>query len=66
LELTPQPTVDDGFLNMMTSDGTPKDDVKLPEGDLGDQIQKAFDDGQDLLVTIISAMGQEQAITFSA
>jgi len=44
----------------MTQDGTPKDDVKLPEGELGSQIQSNFDEGKDLLVTIISAMGEEQ------
>ncbi|KAJ8074867.1 Eukaryotic translation initiation factor 5A-1 [Marasmius tenuissimus] len=52
--------IDDGFLNLMTSDGTSKDDVKVPEGDIGGQIQGDFDDGKDLLVTIVSAMGEEQ------
>ena len=56
--------IDDGFLNLMTQDGTPKDDVKLPEGDIGKQIQGDFDEGKDLLVTIVSAMGEEQAISF--
>ncbi|KAI8972620.1 eukaryotic translation initiation factor 5A [Trametes punicea] len=56
--------IDDGFLNLMTQDGTPKDDVKLPEGDLGKQIQAEFDEGKDLLVTIVSAMGEEQAISY--
>jgi len=56
--------IDDGFLNLMTSDGTAKDDVKLPEGDLGKDIQAGFDDGKDLLVTIISAMNEEAAISF--
>ncbi|KAJ7145989.1 eukaryotic translation initiation factor 5A-2 [Mycena epipterygia] len=55
--------VDDGFLNLMTQDGTAKDDVKVPEGDLGKQIQSDFDDGKELLVTIVSAMGEEQAIS---
>jgi len=54
--------IDDGFLNLMTTDGNAKDDVKVPEGDLGKEIQAGFDDGRDLLVTIISAMGEEQAI----
>ncbi|KAF3289855.1 Eukaryotic translation initiation factor 5A, variant 2 [Orbilia oligospora] len=40
--------IDDGYLNLMTSDGNPKDDVKLPEGDLGKEIQTAFDEGRDL------------------
>ncbi|KAJ7353423.1 eukaryotic translation initiation factor 5A [Mycena albidolilacea] len=56
--------IDEGFLNLMTQDGVPKDDVKVPEGDLGREIQAGFDNGQDLLVTIISAMGEEQAISF--
>jgi len=56
--------VDDGFLNLMTQDGTPKDDVKVPDSDLGTEIQAAFDDGKELLVTIVSAMGEEQAISY--
>ncbi|KAH9846581.1 eukaryotic translation initiation factor 5A [Lenzites betulinus] len=56
--------IDDGFLNLMTQDGVPKDDVKVPEDDLGKQIQADFDDGKDLLITIISAMGEEQAISY--
>ncbi|KIY47655.1 eukaryotic translation initiation factor 5A-2 [Fistulina hepatica ATCC 64428] len=55
--------IDDGFLNLMTNDGTSKDDVKVPEGELGTQIQADFDEGKDLLVTIVSAMGEEQAIS---
>lgn len=47
----------------MTQDGTPKDDIKLPESDLGTQIQADFDEGKELLVTIVSAMGEEQAIS---
>ena len=56
--------IDEDFLNLMTSDGTPKDDVKVPEGDIGKEIQENFDSGKDLLVTIVSAMGEEQAISW--
>lgn len=48
----------------MTGDGAGKDDVKVPEGELGEQIQAAFDDGKDIMVTIVSAMGEEQALSF--
>jgi hypothetical protein len=48
----------------MTQDGTSKDDVKVPEGDLGSQIQADFDEGKDLLVTIVSAMGEEQVCLY--
>ncbi|KAH3686276.1 hypothetical protein WICPIJ_002773 [Wickerhamomyces pijperi] len=56
--------IDDGFLSLMDNEGETKDDVKAPEGELGDNIQTAFDDGKDLLVTIITAMGEEAAISF--
>ena len=55
-----QVNIDDGFLNLMTNDGTAKDDVKVPEGDIGNEISAAFDEGKELLVTIVSAMGEEQ------
>ncbi|CAI4038433.1 hypothetical protein SMKI_05G0420 [Saccharomyces mikatae IFO 1815] len=56
--------IDDGFLSLMNMDGETKDDVKAPEGELGDTLQSAFDEGKDLMVTIISAMGEEAAISF--
>ncbi|AQZ15118.1 HYP2 (YEL034W) and ANB1 (YJR047C) [Zygosaccharomyces parabailii] len=56
--------IDDGFLSLMTMDGETKDDVRQPEGELGDALQASFDEGKDLNVTIISAMGEECAISF--
>jgi translation initiation factor 5A len=55
--------IDDGFLNLMDTDGASKDDVKVPDGDLGKEITDGFEEGKDLLVTIISAMNEEQAIS---
>jgi translation initiation factor 5A len=54
--------IDDGFLNLMDGDGKSKDDVKLPESEVGEQIQTMFDDGKEVLVTIVSAMGEEHAL----
>jgi translation initiation factor 5A len=56
--------VDDGYLSMMLSSGDTKDDIKLPEGELGEQIKAAFDEGRDLLVAVIGAMGEEHAMSF--
>ncbi|SCW00167.1 LAFE_0B10924g1_1 [Lachancea fermentati] len=56
--------IDDGYLSLMTMDGETKDDVRAPDGELGEGIQSAFDEGKDLMVTIISAMGEEAAISF--
>lgn len=33
---------DDGFLSLMSDDGDTKDDVKLPDGDVGEKIEKLF------------------------
>jgi translation initiation factor 5A len=55
--------VDDGFLSLMLNDGSTKDDVKLPEGELGDKLQEEFDEGKELLVTVVSAMGEEHALS---
>ena len=55
-----QVNIDDGFLNLMSQDGASKDDVRVPEGDIGKEITAGFEEGKDLLVTIISAMGEEQ------
>ena len=33
---------DDGFLSLMNDDGDTKDDVKMPDGEIGDKITKLF------------------------
>ena len=46
----------------MGDNGEVRDDIRVPEGDLGKDIQSKFDAGEQLLVTVISAMGEECAI----
>ncbi|USP75609.1 hypothetical protein yc1106_02883 [Curvularia clavata] len=54
---------DDGFLSLMTDDGATKDDVKIPDGEVGDKINKLFvEDGKDTNVIVLTAMGEEAAI----
>ena len=50
--------VDDGFLNLMNDDGDPKDDVKVPEGQLGKDIAEAFDNGKEIVCTVVSEIGR--------
>ncbi len=33
---------DDDFLSLMTSDGDTKDDVRMPDGEIGAKIKKLF------------------------
>lgn len=42
--------VDDGYLNLMDTDGNSKDDVKVPDSEVGEQIQQLFDDGKDVSI----------------
>jgi translation initiation factor 5A len=56
--------IDDGFLNLMTSDGNTKDDIKLPDGELGTKIKADFDDGKEIIVSVISAMGEEAVVAY--
>jgi translation initiation factor 5A len=55
---------EDGFLSLMTPAGETKEDVKMPEGELGQKMKADFDEGKDLLVTIMSAMGEEMAVSY--
>ncbi|WWD21987.1 eukaryotic translation initiation factor 5A [Kwoniella shandongensis] len=56
--------IQDGFFNLMDGDGNSKDDVKVPDTELGQQIESDFEAGKDLMITIIAAMDEEQAISF--
>ncbi|RVW97565.1 Eukaryotic translation initiation factor 5A [Vitis vinifera] len=52
---------EDGFVSLLTENGNTKDDLRLPTDDnLLSQIKDGFADGKDLVVTVMSAMGEEQ------
>jgi len=54
---------DDGFLSLMADDGETKDDVKVPDGDVGEKIEKLFTtDEKDTNVIVLTAMGEQAAI----
>lgn len=40
--------IDDGFLNLLDADSNQKDDVKVPEGELGTKMEADFEDGKDV------------------
>jgi len=54
---------EDGFLSLMSEDGTTKDDVKAPDGEVGEKITKLFrEEEKDTNVIVLTAMGQEVAM----
>ncbi|KAK8657557.1 hypothetical protein V6N13_035788 [Hibiscus sabdariffa] len=52
---------EDGFVSLLTESGNTKDDLRLPTDDvLLTLIKSGFAEGKDLIVTVMSAMGEEQ------
>ncbi|KAH7569190.1 hypothetical protein JRO89_XS06G0121100 [Xanthoceras sorbifolium] len=52
---------EDGFVSLLTENGNTKDDLRLPTDDsLLSQIKDGFGEGKDLVVTVMSSMGEEQ------
>ena len=58
--------ISEGFLTLMEDSGDTREDIKLPEGDIGKEIQTKFENDDQFMVTIISAMGEEAAIATKA
>ncbi|PVV02548.1 hypothetical protein BB560_002999 [Smittium megazygosporum] len=56
--------IDDGFLNLMDSEGGMRDDIRVPDGEIGQQMTADFDSGKELAVTVLISMGEEAAISF--
>ena len=54
---------DEGFCELMIGDsGETKADLTLPNGEIGDIIKKNFDNGAVVVVSVISAMGEEAIV----
>ncbi|KAB7493965.1 UNVERIFIED_CONTAM: hypothetical protein RMT77_015581 [Armadillidium vulgare] len=52
----------DGYLSLMLESGELREDIKLPEGDLGADIKQRFEGGEDMLLTVMKAMGEETVV----
>jgi len=53
---------DDGFLSLMDDTGETREDLKVPEGDIGTECKAAISEGRDILCTVLSACGEEAVI----
>ncbi|CBF74882.1 hypothetical protein AN4015.2 [Aspergillus nidulans FGSC A4] len=54
---------DDGFLSLMDDSGDTKDDVKVPEGEVGERINKMFkEEEKDCNVVILTSMGEQMCM----
>merc|ERR1712055_884210 len=54
--------IDDGFAELMDDDGEQKADLKIPDDDIGKEVQQKFNDGEQFSVTVLSACGEEELV----
>lgn len=54
----------DGYCSLLLPNLTTRDDVRLPEDELGAKIQEEYDEGKVLILTILSAMDEEKIVSY--
>lgn len=54
--------IDDGFLVLLNDNGDLREDLKIPDGDLGTQLRAEFDAGKELVCTVLKSCGEETVI----
>lgn len=54
--------IEEGYMSLMDENGETRDDLKVPVNDIGKEINTAYEDERDIMVTILKAMNNEIAI----
>lgn len=54
--------IEDGYLSIMDDDGNTREDLKIPDNDIGEEIQKKFDNEEQFMVTVLKALSEEAVI----
>jgi translation initiation factor 5A len=54
---------DDGYLCLMADNGDLREDLKLPDGQLGAELKAEFEAGKELLCTVLKSCGEECVIS---
>jgi len=57
---------DDGYMSLMDDGGETKEDIKVPDNELGKEIVKKHEAEEGFMVTILSAVGEEAAAGIKA
>ncbi|XP_067828152.1 eukaryotic translation initiation factor 5A-1-like [Heptranchias perlo] len=52
----------DGYLSLLGDSGEVREDLKLPDNELGKDIEQRYNAGEETVITVLSAMNEESAI----
>jgi len=54
----------DGYTSLMDDSSDTRSDIKLPEGELGQEIKAKFDNSDTIKVTVLKALGEEAIMSY--
>jgi len=54
--------IDDGFASIMDDDGETREDLQVPEDEIGGEVKTRFENGEQFSVTVLSACGEERIV----
>ncbi|KAH9523094.1 Eukaryotic translation initiation factor 5A-1 [Bulinus truncatus] len=55
-------SIDEGYLSLMDDNGETREDLKLPDTDVGKEIEEKYQKDESFMVTVMKAMGEEMAV----
>ncbi|KAJ8357079.1 hypothetical protein SKAU_G00198730 [Synaphobranchus kaupii] len=58
--------ITDDFLSLMRDNGEIREDLRVPEGELGKDIITKYEASEEIMITVLSAMGDECAVAIKA
>ncbi|KAJ8270364.1 hypothetical protein GJAV_G00113600 [Gymnothorax javanicus] len=56
----------DGFLSLMRDNGDIREDLRVPEGELGKDIMAKYEAGEEMNISVLHAMREEYAVAIKA
>uniref|UniRef100_A0A8C1NHB4 Eukaryotic translation initiation factor 5A n=1 Tax=Cyprinus carpio TaxID=7962 RepID=A0A8C1NHB4_CYPCA len=55
--------IQDGYLSLLQDSGEVREDLKMPEGDLGKEIESKFDAGEEILVSVVKSSTIQMSVS---